>query len=333
MRAQTQILDAGDQAGKVELLACHLQLAAIARLRNRTSKLVESLDIIGKPGKHGGVKDIRKLWRHRMETSVTAPGHALCPRKRARHKPNGTICLVMRQARIEQRAAVHNTRSLRNQTARNKLSKLTRHCRMVLDSKRGSVQDTRMALSMRIVAVERHHWEHYVCRSVTRSIKHLGKRLRRKPLVGIHGNNLRSTRCGKASTQARSTRRILDVNQIDMNIPAGGNFERMAHTRSDIATHDDNLQIIEVLVLDALERTHRIAGRTFYHKDHRKSRMRTTSNQVFRPLDSNESNRGSWYTPAIKAIRHRLYCMPRTDVAHAQLTDERCLRTVRRALP
>ena len=204
---------------------------------------------------------------------------------------------------------------------------------MALDSKRGSVQDTRMALSMRIVAVERHRGKHYVCRGITRSINHLGKRLRRKPLVGIHGNNLRSTRSGKPSTQARATRRILDVNQIDVNIPAGGNFERMAHTRSDVATHNDNLQIIEVLVLDALERTHRIAGRTFYHKDHRKSRMRATSNQIIRPLDSNESNRGSWYTPAIKAMRHRLYCTPRTDVAHAQLTDERCLRTVHQTLP
>ena len=186
---------------------------------------------------------------------------------------------------------------------------------------------------MRIVAVERHRGKHYVCRGVTRSINHLGKRLRRKPLVGIHGNNLRSTRCGKASTQARATRRILDVNQIDVNIPARGDFERMTYARRNVATHDDNLQIIEVLVLDTLERAHRIAGRTFYHKDHRKSRMRTTSNQVFRPLDSNKSNRGSWYTPAIKAMRHRLYCTPRTDVAHAQLTDERCLRTVRQALP
>ena len=34
------------------------------------------------------------------------------------------------------------------------------------------------------------------------------------------------------------------------------------------------------------------------------------SNQVIRPLDSSESNCRSWYTPAIKAMRHRLYCTP-----------------------
>ena len=115
--------------------------------------------------------------------------------------------------------------------------------------------------------------------------------------------------------------------------PACGNFERMAHARRNVATNDDNLQVIEVLVLDALERAHRIAGRTLNNKDHRKSRMRTTSNQVFRPLDSAKSNRRSWYTRAIKATSRLTCCTPRTDVAHAQLTHSMCQARTRRALP
>ena len=190
-----------------------------------------------------------------------------------------------------------------------------------------------MAFSMCIIAVERHRGEHYVCRSIARDIDHLGKGLRSKPLIGVHSDDLRAARDSKTGTKASAALRVLDVNQINMDVPVGSNLKRMAHTGRSIAANNDNLQIVEVLVLDTLERTHRIAGRTFYHKDHRKSRMRATSNQVIRPLDSNESNRGSWYTPAIKAMRHRLYCTPRTDVAHAQPTDNGCRRTTRRALP
>ena len=143
-----------------------------------------------------------------------------------------------------------------------------------------------MTLAMSIVAVERYRWYHHICRGIARDINHLGKRLRSKPLVGMHHNDLRPARGGKAGVEARATRAIFDVNQIDVNIPVCGNFERMAHARRNVATNYDNLQVIEVLVLDTLERTHRIAGRTLNNKDHRKSRMRTTSNQVFRPLDS-----------------------------------------------
>ena len=196
-----------------------------------------------------------------------------------------------------------------------------------------SIQDARMALSMCIIAVERHRGEHYVCRSIARDIDHLGKGLRSKPLIGVHSDDLRAARGSKTGTKTSAALRVLDVNQINMDVPVGSNLKRMAHTGRSIAADNDNLQIVEVLVLDTLERTHRIAGRTFYHKDHRKSRMRATSNQVIRPLDSSESNCRSWYTPAIKAMRHRLYCTPRTDVAHAQPTDDRCRRTTRRALP
>lgn len=87
-----------------------------------------------------------------------------------------------------------------------------------------------------------------------------------------------------ARRQAPGT--VLNINQINMNISVGSNFERMAHTSYHAAANDDNLQIVEVLVLDALESAHRITGRTLNNQDHRKSRMRTTSNQVFRPLDS-----------------------------------------------
>ena len=186
---------------------------------------------------------------------------------------------------------------------------------------------------MSIVAVERCRGNHHVCRSITRNIDHLGKGLWGKPLVGVHGNNLQSTRGGKTGLETCSARRILDVNQIDVNISAGGNLERMAHARRNVATNHDNLQVIEVLVLDALERTHRIAGRTLNNKDHRKSRMRTTSNQVFHPLDSAKSNCRSWYTRAIKATSRLTCCTPRTDVAHAQLTHSMCQVRTRRALP
>ena len=117
-----------------------------------------------------------------------------------------------------------------------------------------------MALTMSIVAVERCRGNHHVCRSIACNIDHLGKGLRGKPLVGVHGNYLQSTRGGKTGLETCSARRILDVDQIDVNISAGGNLERMAHTRRDIAEYDNNLQIIEVLILDALERAHRIAG-------------------------------------------------------------------------
>ena len=143
-----------------------------------------------------------------------------------------------------------------------------------------------MTLAMRIVAIERHRGEHNVCRSIARDIDHLGKGLRSKPLIGVHSDDLRATRGSKTGTKTSTALRVLDVNQINMDVPVGSNLKRMAHARRNVATNHDNLQVIEVLVLDTLERTHRIAGRTLNNKDHRKSRMRTTSNQVFRPLDS-----------------------------------------------
>ena len=143
-----------------------------------------------------------------------------------------------------------------------------------------------MALAVSIVAVERNRGEHDVSRSVAGAFDHLRKGLRRKPLIGIHRNDLGAARSREAGTQAGTERWILNINQINMNVSAGGNFERMAHTGYHAAANDDNLQIVEVLVLDTLESTHRIAGRTLNNQDHRKSRMRTTSNQVFRPLDS-----------------------------------------------
>ena len=190
-----------------------------------------------------------------------------------------------------------------------------------------------MALSMCIIAVERHRGEHYVCRSIARDIDHLGKGLRSKPLIGVHSDDLRAARGSKTGTKTSAVLRVLDVNQINMDVPVGSNLKRMAHTGRSIATDNDNLQIVEVLVLDTLERTHRIAGRTFYHKDHRKSRMRATSNQVFHPLDSTKSNCRSWYTRAIKATSRLTCCTPRTDVAHAQLTHSMCKAQTRRALP
>ncbi len=150
----------------------------------------------------------------------------------------------------------------------------------------------------------------------------------------FHSDDLRAARGSKTGTKTSTALRVLDVNQINMDVPVGSNLKRMAHTGRSIAADNDNLQIVEVLVLDTLERTHRIAGRTFLPQGSPKvagCEPRRTKYTV--PLDSSESNRGSWYTPPIKAMRHRLYCTPRTDVAHAQPTDDRCRRTTRRALP
>ena len=148
------------------------------------------------------------------------------------------------------------------------------------------VQNSGMTFAVNIVAIERNRGKHDVSRSVAGALDHLRKGLRRKPLIGIHRNDLGAARSRKAGTQAGARHWVLNINQINMNVSIGSNFERMAHTSYHAAANDDNLQIVEVLVLDALESAHRITGRTLNNQDHRKSRMRTTSNQVFRPLDS-----------------------------------------------
>ena len=150
-----------------------------------------------------------------------------------------------------------------------------------------SIQDARMALSMCIIAVERHRGEHYVCRSIARDIDHLGKGLRSKPLIGVHSDDLqsRARQQNRHEDKRRASRPRRQSNQYGCPCRQQLRSE-WSHTGRSVAADNDNLQIVEVLVLDTLERTHRIAGRTFYHKDHRKSRMRATSNQVIRPLDS-----------------------------------------------
>ena len=49
--------------------------------------------------------------------------------------------------------------------------------------------------------------------------------LRRKPLIGIHRNDLGAARSRKAGTQAGARHWVLNINQINMNVSAGGNFE------------------------------------------------------------------------------------------------------------
>lgn len=140
---------------------------------------------------------------------------------------------------------------------------------------------------MRIVAIERHRGKYDICRGLTSDIEHCQKRVRRKPLIGAHCDNVSPARSGKTLAKASSARRIVNVYQIDVNISARGNIERMTNARRSVATCNDNLHIVEVLVLDAFECTHRVAGRTLHNKDHRKSRKRATSKQVIHPLDSN----------------------------------------------
>ena len=82
-----------------------------------------------------------------------------------------------------------------------------------------------MALSMCIIAVERHRGEHYVCRSIARDIDHLGKGLRSKPLIGVHSDDLRAARGSKTGTKTSAALRVLDVNQINMDVSVGSNFE------------------------------------------------------------------------------------------------------------
>ena len=112
MGAQTQIFDAGNQAGVVIPLADQLQLIATARDGKRVGKPVERPDIIRKPGKHRGVKRLRNRRRHCMKTGTATSRNALCLRKRERQKRHRAKRIAMRKARLKKGAIIQHAGGL-----------------------------------------------------------------------------------------------------------------------------------------------------------------------------------------------------------------------------